>query len=88
MDLVWLSAINTNVIIWQPNYSQSGIAGEVGNTWLLWQPCLMINCVFFSSMYLPENISDKLSHKGPPKCSCATLQLLSFVISFIEKTKG
>jgi len=88
VDLDWLSVINTNVIIWQPNYSQSEMAGDVANTWSLWQPCLMIKCVFFLSMYLPENVSDKLSHEGSPKCSCATLQLLSFVISFLEKTKG
>jgi hypothetical protein len=34
VDLDWLSAINTNVIIWQPNYSQSEMAGEVDNIWL------------------------------------------------------
>jgi len=73
VDLNWLSAVNTNVIIWQPNYSQSEMAREVDNTWLLWQPCLKINCVFILSMYLPENISDKLSHEGPPICSSANL---------------
>jgi len=35
VDLNWLSAVNTNVIIWQPNYSQSEMAREVDNTWLL-----------------------------------------------------